>query len=98
MSTTPPKRTVLQIPMSPELRKRATTAAKEQGFSSLQEMVRLFVERIARAEVSVQFSVLSEKSAHRYQAMDEDFSKNKDVKDAESMEVFIKALHEDRVS
>ena len=42
------KRTVLQIPMSPELKRVAESKAKSLGFSSLQELVRVMLTQITR--------------------------------------------------
>jgi predicted nucleotidyltransferase len=42
------KRTVLQIPMSPELKRVAESKAKRLGFSSLQELVRVMLTQITR--------------------------------------------------
>ena len=42
------KRTVLQIPMSPELKLAAESKAKSLGFSSLQELIRVMLTQITR--------------------------------------------------
>ena len=42
------KRTVLQIPMSLELKRAAESKAKSLGFSSLQELVRVMLTQITR--------------------------------------------------
>jgi predicted nucleotidyltransferase len=42
------KRTVLQIPMSLELKRSAESKAKSLGFSSLQELVRVMLTQITR--------------------------------------------------
>lgn len=48
------KRTVLQIPMAPELRQAAEKKAARLGFSSLQELVRVMLTQLtARSEVRV---------------------------------------------
>jgi hypothetical protein len=57
--------TVLQIPMSKTLRDKATQAAKEQGFSSLQEYVRVFLTALVRGRVDVMVNQTSETSISR---------------------------------
>ncbi len=48
------KRTVLQIPMNPDLKKAAEKKAEMLGFSSLQEMVRVMLTQLTRkADVRV---------------------------------------------
>ena len=51
-------RTVLQVPMSIDLRKEAEKKALEQGFSSLQDAVRMFLKKLAQGAMGV---VLREK-------------------------------------
>lgn len=46
-------RTVLQIPMSPTLRKEAEKQALAHGFSSLQEAVRFFLKKLAEGKVDI---------------------------------------------
>lgn len=43
MSTKTNKRTILQVDIKPELKKLAEEKAEKQGFSSLQEVVRVFM-------------------------------------------------------
>jgi hypothetical protein len=48
------KRTILQIPINPELKQAAEKKAERLGFSSLQEMVRVMLTQItSRSEVRV---------------------------------------------
>ena len=48
------KRTILQIPMTPELKQTAEKKAESLGFSSLQEMVRMVLTQLTtRSEVQV---------------------------------------------
>ena len=54
-------RTVLQIPMEPALRKKAEKTAKEGGFSSLQEVVRVFLKQYSNNVVDIHFSSEPEK-------------------------------------
>ena len=51
---------VLQVPMSKKLREKATLVALSQGYSSLQELVRVFLTLLADGKVRAAFE-LSEK-------------------------------------
>lgn len=64
--------TVLQIPINVDLRKRVDQMAENQGFSSVQEVVRVFLSRFATGKVGVEFfpSVeLSSRNEARYSRM-----------------------------
>lgn len=70
--------TILQIPIKKDLRKKATLVAEDMGFSSLQEVVRVFLKRLARKELNVSFErfpavKLSAKNAKRYDKMIDNF-------------------------
>lgn len=61
--------TILQIPIDKIIRNRAASEAEKMGFSSLQEIVRIFVGKIAAGEVNVKFEdtiQLSPKAIKRY--------------------------------
>lgn len=67
-------RTVLQIPMSPTLRKEAEKQALAQGFSSLQEAVRVFLSKFANGAFGITFGKeekvqLSPRAIRRYNKM-----------------------------
>lgn len=51
------KRNILQIPISPELRQKAEKEAKEIGFSSLQEMIRVMLTQITKKQKILEFKV-----------------------------------------
>ncbi len=65
--------TVLQIPMTMNLRNQALSVAKGKGFSSLQELVRVFLTQITEQKVDVSFHetplVLSDKNNKKYSTM-----------------------------
>jgi len=73
--------TVLQIPMTMELREKSERAAVEAGFSSLQEAVRIFLKKFSHKELVVSFDMpkikLSAKNERRYMEMIKDYKKNK---------------------
>ena len=64
--------TILQVPITLDLRKKADQIAEEQGFSSIQEVVRVFLKRFATRRVGVEFfpsTMLSSKNEKRYLEM-----------------------------
>ena len=65
--------TNLQLPIDTRMRDKAKVAAARQGFSSLQEMIRVFLAQIVDDRLSVSFIespvVLSKKAEARYQRM-----------------------------
>lgn len=70
-------KTILQIPVSTTVRKDAEKQALEQGFSSLQEAVRVFLQKLARGALGITFEEeenmqLSTKNASRYDRMIKD--------------------------
>ncbi len=75
--------TVLQIPMTMDLREKSEKAAVEAGFSSLQEAVRIFLKKFSHKELVISFDMpkikLSTKNEKRYLKMIEDYKNNKDI-------------------
>lgn len=73
-------RVVLQIPVSADLRKAAEVEAREQGFSSLQDAVRMFLNKLASKMIEVRLGEsiqLSKRNASRYEKMVEDVEKGR---------------------
>ncbi|MBI2049603.1 hypothetical protein HYT32_01735 [Candidatus Roizmanbacteria bacterium] len=96
-------RTVLQIPLDTSLRKDAEKQALEQGFSSLQEAVRVFLKKLAKGAMGISFEReetvrLSLRAIKRYDKMAEDFRKGKNVYTAKNIDDLMKHLHEDSLS
>jgi len=94
-------KTVLQIPINQDLRISAEQEALSQGFSSLQELVRVFLSKIAahKIEVTLQEStMLSEKNEKRYLNMTKDFKLGKNTYSSNSVSDLIDKLHENSIS
>lgn len=75
--------TTLQIPMKKQLRDKATSAAEQLGFTSLQEIIRVFLKKLALKKISVSFEEeavvhLSAKAARRYDKMIDDIESGKE--------------------
>lgn len=47
------QRIILQVPMSKELKHKAEIASFDMGFSSLQEIIRVIISKLARRELSI---------------------------------------------
>lgn len=72
--------TILQVPISKQLRDQATSSAQKMGFSSLQETVRVFLRKLAEEEIKIQFEEtvkLSPKAIRRYNKMIDEIEQGK---------------------
>lgn len=92
--------TILQIPMARELRVKAEKAAKEAGFSSLQEAVRVFLKKFSNKELEVNFEMpkinLSAKNEKRYLKMIEDYNSGRNITNTNSTKDFFAKLNDDK--
>jgi len=89
-------RTILQIPLSSTLKSTATQVAEDMGFSSLQEVVRVLLTKLASKQItiSIQETVkLSPKAEKRYQRMTHAFKKKTRVFSAGSVDALMEQLH-----
>ena len=89
-------RTTLQIPMSIDLRKQAEKQALEQGFSSLQEAVRLFLKKLAKGAFDITFEKsvqLSPKAIRRYNKITDEIEKGINVYKARDVDDLMRQLH-----
>ncbi len=92
------QRTVLQIPLPKELKISAEKAAQDAGFSSLQEVLRVFMKKFANKKIDFAFEeermvYLSPKAEKRYAKIDEDIRKGKNVYAAADVDDFLRQLH-----
>lgn len=92
------QRTVLQIPLPKELKLSAEKAAWEAGFSSLQEVLRVFMKKFASKKIDLTFEeeetvYLSPKAEKRYAKIDEDIKKGKNVYEAKDADDLLRQLH-----
>lgn len=92
--------TILQIPIKKNIRDKASAEATKMGFSSLQEVVRIFLNKMALGELDIKFKetvTLSQKNDTRYSKMIEDIRSGKvDTKsfsDTESLMEYLKSEH-----
>ncbi len=91
--------TILQVPISKDLRDQAASAALKMGFSSLQEIVRVFINKVASGNLEIKLEEqvqLSPKAIKRYNKMIDDIDSGKaKLKSFTSVKSLMKDLNED---
>lgn len=91
-------RTVVQIPLTTDLRDQAYAMAISQGFSSLQEVVRVFLSKFAKGNANIGIYTepvpiqLSAKAIKRYDQMDKDLAEGKNFETASSVAELMQQL------
>lgn len=73
-------KTILQVPLDVSLRNQALRTAEDLGFSSLQEVIRVFLKKLASQSLSISFEEtekLSPKAEKRYSKMIEEVESGK---------------------
>lgn len=89
---------VLQIPVSKQLKDDAEKAAFDQGFSSLQEVLRVFMKKFANNNIDVSFKEeefvkLSKKAEKRYAEVIKNIESGKEkIFTAKNVDDFIEQL------
>lgn len=87
-------RTVLQIPIDLQLRQQAENAAEKAGFSSVQEVVRVFLNKFASHKITISFDEhkLSPAAEKRYDRIVKDIQDGKNIVDIHSTEELFSVL------
>lgn len=90
--------TTLQIPLSKTLKNEAKKVALEQGFSSLQEYVRILLMKLSAREFAVSIEEeptvkLSKRAIRRYNRMIDDIRHNRNITFAANPQDFLKKLN-----
>jgi len=94
---------LVQVPVRKDIKELAEKAAYEQGFSSLQESLRIFMHQLGNNQIGLQVSQkedvikLSPKAIKRYNKISDDFKKGRNIFIADNVEDFLKQLHENSV-
>lgn len=91
------EKTILQIPVSSSLRMKAEKSAVNLGFSSLQEILRVFMQKLALKTINISFTeekavTLSSKAEKRYAKMDKDFRFGRNVYTAKNVDELMQQL------
>lgn len=87
---------IVQVPVSKQLRDSAERAAEEQGFSSLQEVVRVFMKKFSDRSVGIaieQIIPLSTASEKRYRRIDQDLKQGRNIHRAKDVRQLMQQLH-----
>jgi len=90
------QRVTLQIPMDLKLKVDAEKAALNQGFSSLQELVRVILSKVAQKKIEInveQVIILSKKADKRYEQAMKDFKEGKNVYSAKNVDDLMRQLN-----
>lgn len=90
--------TILQVPVSKTLRIKAAKSASQLGFSSLQEVVRLFMAKLASGGLEVTFTEpvrLSPRAIKRYDKMLKEVKEGKNTYAARDVEDLMRQLNGD---
>lgn len=89
-------RVIVQVPMSKELREKARAAAEDQGFSSLQEAIRIIVNKFARRELAVRIEYpeerLSPRAERRYAKIIRDIKSGKNITHTDNLDQLFSIL------
>lgn len=90
------QRTILQVPMPRELKESAEKAALNAGFSSLQEVLRVFMKKFANKKIDLAFEeethYLSPKAEQRYLKIMEDFKNGRNISTAKNVDDLMSQL------
>lgn len=90
----------MQIPVDPQVRKKAEREAENLGFSSLQDAVRLYLKKLADKRIAVELEErepavrLSPRAIRRYNRMHNDFVKGRNIYHAKDIDDLMRQLNE----
>lgn len=91
-------RVILQVPMPKSLKEQAETVSTDYGFSSLQEVIRIILAKLAKKELifTVQETEkiihLSTAAQKRYKKAIDDIKKNRNIFKPQNKEEFFRLL------
>ena len=98
-------KSILQVPISKDLRLSAEQVALSEGFSSLQEYVRVLLKKISSRELGIYIGKtppvvqLSDKASSVYTSVEKDYLEGKNIYSASSVNDLIDKINEaDKVS
>lgn len=91
-------RVILQVPLSRTLKEQAEVVSADYGFSSLQEIIRVILNKLAKKELTVsiqeteEITHLSPAAEKRYKKAVEDIKKGKNIYRPKDTEEFFELL------
>lgn len=91
-------RVVLQVPIPKTLRDAAQAAVPDYGFSSLQDMIRLFLHKVAGRTLDIKMGEvenikLTPAAKRRFKKMEEDFKTGRNIFHAKDVDDLMKQLN-----
>lgn len=90
--------TTLQIPIANSLKREAKAMVKEQGFSSLQDFIRLILTKLVRNELAIhieskdEYIRLTPDAKKRYKEIVNDIKANRNIIEAKDAADFLEKL------
>lgn len=89
------QKTILQVPVNKQIKDDAEQAALGQGFSSLQEAVRIFLRKLSEDKISFTLEEtveLSREAIKRYNKITRDVEAGRNVHEAKNVTDLVKQL------
>lgn len=90
------QRVNLQIPLTKQLKLKSEQAALEMGFTSLQDLVRLFLQKVSDKTINISFTeevVLSDKAVKRYDKIADEIKRGIALYKARDIDDLMKQLN-----
>ncbi|OGY26457.1 MAG: hypothetical protein A2Z24_00390 [Candidatus Woykebacteria bacterium RBG_16_44_10] len=90
-------KTILQVPVSNDLKEKAEEAAHKQGFSSLQESIRVFLSQLSQGNLKISFEPavrLTPKAEAHYEELLKDIESRRNVGSARNARDLVSKLNE----
>lgn len=91
-------RVILQIPLSKKLKQEAEAVSSNYGFSSLQELIRVLLNKLAKRQLTIsvqeveEINYLKPSAARRYKKALNDIKKEKNIFKPKDSKEFLKML------
>lgn len=91
-------RVILQVPMSKSLKEQAEAVSADYGFSSLQEIIRVILYKLAQKKLTIsieeveEITHLSPTAEKRYKKAVEDIKKGRNIYKPENTDEFFRLL------
>lgn len=93
------QRIIVQVPMTKELKKKAESVSSDMGFSSLQETIRVLLNKLAKKEFILKVSeteeitYLSKTAKEKFKKAVKDIKAGKNITKTENIDELLSLLH-----
>lgn len=94
------QRVIVQVPMTKDLKEKAEVASLDLGFSSLQEAIRVLLNKLAKREFNLkveeveEITHLSKAAEKKFKKAIEDIKAGRNVTKTKNVEELLQLLHE----